>query len=1140
VKERTALPSARFRSGVRKLLLDARVALHPSQFDGFLNWVNHQIEAQLADFTHLPIGYEELRGVFTEAPLATLERELLWITARIRADSARLNAFRSEAEKVERLVFTGQFEDAIGALQLIERAFGTTLWSVQLRIALEHQAGGLERQKRYTAEVRGVYRRGLLGFVAYHTSVRNEDRTTLAKFLDDIKARIDKHQYYEPFVKTYVRYRLAGEWPASEFGLADILRVEQSHSSIDIFETFVAVAQEIARREDFLEIRSVLAKCLRSLTAIADFRLAKAALVLDGCDTHRALTCRNTEISDALFRSDARLSARVARRTLRSPIGIDPWQFIYAGLAFAHATRPRARELRRPQDISQLIARTLSRCDALDDPFAQLGKLATNLRGLPTAAGLLDLIPLLRRSRPDDPWRPWLVGMNSPTVGVEDLVPNTVSSDLNIQAAKGRSVGPTEAAWRCFHGVKHDPTDVSQAALTLFTTAGLLREGQYQQVVDTLGTQDANWEPEPLRSMAALMLLHAYFCLGDRQNVITLIADEGTRNESNRRLLPVLPALEHYAWSDYKAVSAPLAAPIALHLLWTANENSTTASSLRFATGTVFRTSGVARPSKLFDLADIFPRHQLVYFLRAVCVPHILDVSRVLKGSREVVEERQAICAALRDLDPANADDYESEVLSISNQLARDEGQWIVDRTRIYVDTDALSRWAAKELSEDYARYRDLLGVDVGTSQNFDDVLKELAMTVPSQRSTFTPENEADAVLVSILRRIGEEFLNNPSFGFDFYLSKRIRHQSFIGLIRGPLEFARLITTRESESGGYHRNEFWLEKFAFGSTEAKEALNDAFAKFAANFDETLIAAKDTKFHVQSQERPDGLLYLDLSTQLITLARAIVRMDATLPDFINTTVALLWAALEPSLAKARCFISENLKTKITVGFDELRATVRKLAEQNPAFLEFDMEIGRCSTEVQHALDDVATWFSHADIEAHKRFFKLDQIVNIAIDSALKCQRAFEPDICCEVDSDLEMSATSLVFVHDTLFVALDNVRAHSGFKEPKINVHVQANTEDGTLTIGVRSDAKAQNRAKQDEELRRIRQIIDAGNFGRHTRREGGSGFLKLAAVVRQSAKGRIDFGFTDAGQFQLTVTYSLLIQERDQQEENRE
>lgn len=1140
VKDHTTRPSDRFRSGLRDLLLDTRGAIHPSQFDAFLNWVDHQMAVQVPDIAEMAVGYDDLRGVYTDAPIVSLERELLWITARIKADAARFNDFRSGAEEVERLVFIGKFEDAIEALKLMELAFGVSLWSVQLRIALEHQAGGLEQQKRYTAEVRGVYKRGLLSFIAYHTSVRNEDRTTLTKFCDDIKARIERHQYYKPFVKNYARYRLAGEWPASESGLADILRVEQSHSSIDIYETFVAVAQEVTRGEGFHKIRKVLVECLRNLTAITDFRLAKIALLISENDAPIVLSPRCTEISDALFLSDARLAAQISRRTVKAPQCIDIWQFIYSGLAFAHATRPREREFRRPNDISRLIGRVLCRCNVSDDSFGLLGKLGINLRGLPAAAGLIDLLPLLHRSRADDSWRPWLISMNSPVIGVEDLVPNTASTNLTIQTKASRSLGPTEAAWLSFQGLECALKNVSHAALTLCTAAGLLRKKQCQQVVELISTQHTSFGSEPLRSMAASMLLNAYFCLGDRQNVITLIADEGARSEANRRLLPVLPTLEHYTWSDYKAVLAPLTAPIALHLLWSINEDREIASRLRYATGAFFRNHEVTRPSKLIEIADVYQHHQLVYFLKEVCVPHILDGSRILKNSREVMEERQAVCAALRELDHDNANYYQNEVISISNQLALDEGQWIVDRTRVYVDTEALSRWAVRELSEDYARYRDLLGVNVGTTQKFDDVLKEIATATPSQRSTFTPENEADAVLFGMLHRLRDEFLYNPTFGFDFYLSNRVRHHSFIGLIRSPLESVHLITTRQSESGGYHRNEFWLEKFSYRNSEAKENLNEAFAKFAANFDNTLTVVKES-FYVHSLERPGGLLFLELTPQLVTIVRAIDQMDTTLPDFINTAIAVLWAAIEPSLAKVRYFISEDLKTKITDGFNELRATVRKCAEQGPALLEFDIESGNCSAEVQQKLDDAAKWFSYADLEAHKRLFKLDQIVNISIDSALKCQRAFDPDIERNVEGDIEMQASNLVFVHDVLFVALDNVRAHSEFKKPKVNVNVQANTENGTLTIKVQSDAKVQSRVKHDDELRRIRHLIESGNFGPHTRREGGSGLLKLAAVVlRQSSKGRIDFGFIENSQFQLTVTYSMIVLTPEQQEGNSE
>lgn len=1132
-KDRRTRPASRLRSALNDLLLSIRVELHPSDFSEFLQWTNHFIETQLPDLIATPIGYDELSGVFVKAPVADVESELLWMSARINVNAERISMFRRTVEAMERLVFGGRIEEAIECLQTIVDAFGSSLWAVQLRIALEQQAGGLERQKRYVAEVRRAHKQGLLGFVAYHTSVLNEERTTLNKYLDELGSRIARHQHYSKFVKTYAHYRLAAEWPTSEAGLADVLRVEQNHTLIDVYETFVSTCQEILRREHFANLRGLVSRCVTNLTTIADFRLTKIAMALGVASSYAPLQRRSTEISDFLFDSQPGKAARASRRILSSLNVIDPWQLIYAGSAFAHFANSPTHTPRRPKDLARLVGLVMGPSDPEDDSLAQLNKLAMNFRELPTAAGILDFLKQLKRSYADAPWSPWLIGMNSSTTGIEDMWPNTDSFRLLDSDSRSSEAGPTENTWKSFHYPQGCQESAALIGSFVFAAAGKLNRGQLQEAVDAL--ENSHGLKDPLKSISARLLIHAHFSLGHRQKVIALIADEGTKSKTHRQLTPIRAAIGGYTWPDYKPISSTLAPSIALHLLWSDKESDAVASLLRFAVSTFLRLSGARQPSKLFDRAHDYTRRELLYFLRRVCIPNIIDVSRALRGSREVMEERQAVCAALRLLDPANTSSYAAEVASISNQMALEEGQWIVDRTRIHVDTEALSRWATRELAEDFARYRDLSVLDVNVAQKFDDILKEILSGSPSQHATFTPEGEADTVLISILHRLSEEFLSNAIFGLDFYLSKRIRHQSFIGLIRGPLEFSHLITTRNSESGDYHRNDYWLDKFSRCSMSSLHALDTAFRRCAAKFDETLISAKDSNFHIRSDDHPSGLLSLDFTPQFYALARTVSHIDSNITDFVNTVVALLWGALEPSLSRTRRFIASDLKTTIASTFDELRAAVRSHAEDDPAFLEFDMEVGRKSTEVQRALDEAASWFTRADIEMHRRRFRLDQVVKIATDSALKCQRSFEPEISSTVESgDLQMVASALVFVHDVLFVALDNVRAHSGLPNPRIELCVKPNIDEGTLTVDVRSKTKVHNRSEKDKELQEIRDLIKSGTFERRTRKEGRSGFLKLGAVVSQSTKGRISFGFNEVSEFYLTVVYSMIVQPSDQ------
>src|SRR5690606_2720128 len=216
----------------------------------------------------------------------------------------------------------------------------------------------------------------------------------------------------------------------------------------------------------------------------------------------------------------------------------------------------------------------------------------------------------------------------------------------------------------------------------------------------------------PLHSLLANLLLHALGAAGERSAAIETIADAGTLRPGQRDQLPILATLGGADWPDFQEATSPLAAPIALHFLWLANEKDITRSQLRFATKMALAACGVDRPSCLAGSGADLPKHQLVYFLAEVCRPDVLDILRAIKSTRGVLEERQSILTVLRELDPAGAHRYSDELLGVAQDLTMVEGQWIVDHTRIHVDLAALRRWADRELTEDFERHQDLVGVD--------------------------------------------------------------------------------------------------------------------------------------------------------------------------------------------------------------------------------------------------------------------------------------------------------------------------------------------------------------------------------------------------------------------------------------------
>ncbi|MEA5672244.1 hypothetical protein VA602_12930 [Pseudomonas sp. MH2] len=1103
-----------FRRGYRDLMLEARAVLHTSSFSKYLQWCGFHIANQLPELKRYPTGYDELQGVSWKDSKVSLEREILWIAARINQDHATVNHFRVYAEKIEQFVLSGDHANAITLLKELESIHGASFWSVQLRIALEGIVGGLEGQKRYTSEVRSVYKSGLLNFIAYNTSVRNEDRVSIQKYTEDIQRRITDHSRYEDSVKSYMRHRLLNIWPAKIEEIADVLRVEQSHSLIDIYETFVSLVQHSTTSDTNKELRSTVIAALDQTLIVNDFRLSKACLSF-GLAVNSSFPLRQTKTADALALGNsysAIKSALLPKDLLRRKA--DAWEYIYSGVALSFGSKNIKGE--NLSDASHLIASVLRQDQNSSAAYSRLLKVTTNFSGLPFASAIRSFVGLLYRSFPAQEWRPETISLNCPSIGAEDKV----DFDLKLDQS------PSNILWGLLRNPNQDFGNLDGDAVKLFRCCGLLKSEDLEPVLHDIESLRES-KPRLLPALTIPLYLHALHESGLRQAIIELIADECSREKCRIDLLPIASTLGSYSTDEYNRCSALLAPSIALHVLWEITEKNTTASHLRFKLGQVIRRKDVQEPAKLIDIMEktALPIHQLVYFLKHVCTCSWVDQVRVVKTTSEILNQRQNTCSVLRSLDPEREDDYTDEIMEISNRQLMSDGQWIVDRTRVQVDIGALTRWATRELSEEFYRYRDL--AKVVTPAEYDELMRDIL--IENQISTqFSEFDEADTVLYSLLVRIGHEFLNNSLFGLDYYLSKRIRHQSFVGLIRGPLELQNLITNKEKSGADYNINEELLEKFSDCPKDTLSKLSNTIERFSDSFDTAIIETKNKVIQIRSKDNPHGLISFELGPQIVPIAR-VVLSDADTETFIKGAVGIMWALLDRSLGEVREYISGELKSRVTVIFDEFRASLKSLVEGRSEYPEVDRTIGECSVAVQLALDDASSWFCRtSDKDSLKRTFDTDQAVRISIEAAKKCLRGFEPNISVITSSsDVAVLPSTLVFIHDVIFVSLDNARVHSGLKNPNIHVSVDPDLGNESFVIKIRCSAKSSTRIESEKKLSEIRENIERGEYHSKTKTEGGSGLYKIAAVVKQSTKGHFTFGFND-DEFEITVAYHFM------------
>ena len=160
-----------------------------------------------------------------------------------------------------------------------------------------------------------------------------------------------------------------------------------------------------------------------------------------------------------------------------------------------------------------------------------------------------------------------------------------------------------------------------------------------------------------------------------------------------------------------KTFAGSLSIPFILHLHVT--RFADTHSSIRnYAYEDLLAAYGLHRPSELKVHVNKFDRRLLVYYLRYICIPEIMQVSSAFSSSRQLEDERVSVCALLAEIDEVNAKEYEAEIRELTRLQAIKGGVRHLERSKIFVDLNAIRRWADSNIKEDFNRCHSLLALN--------------------------------------------------------------------------------------------------------------------------------------------------------------------------------------------------------------------------------------------------------------------------------------------------------------------------------------------------------------------------------------------------------------------------------------------
>ncbi len=1084
-----------FQASRKATFLEARAQLESAEFERYLRWAEQQLAGQIPSaIAEQPARLSALSRL-ENAPHLPLEKELAWVTARLSLSIDSLAEFRQLAEGAEVAYWSQDLRGLMRRSLAMRRRFGQSVWLVEANIACRQQFAGLEHQKRYAARTRRRAGKGALGFLAYYFSVRNEPGTTTSRFNNDLTTLL-REDGLKPGARTYLAYKLLGDSEDGPDELSTILRVEQSTTDIDLYETLVYVLQKLAQRS--LPASPAIAAAARvaidKLSGTSDGRLAQLRPFFTAMD---AIPSSANNALDALLSGDLKKTLRLALRALSK----EPARFSSALLA-AYALS--ARQNRRPPASGLWIGLVdrMASLFAKDSSFGHsqndLSKFVANNRFLVASGAISSVLwseteafshslvaPYRRRALFRSDFEP-LDAIFDPSL-------SAMTYDANSSQGKlVRSIVDETAM----------PKGIHPTIRTFLQAAALLMKEQTAETLLLL--KDFVPREGSIDLAIAQLRLRALISEGMTGDAVRLCAILSVTWPRVQSVLPLDQLLGGLSWFELEPLANDISLPIVLDLYWRAKKDSDSATLRRFAFEEFMARAGVTLPS---DIAMPDRHKELVYFLRNVCVPTVMDMYVGFESTRAISDERVRICSALRTLDEHHRADYDLEIFEITSRNEVQDGLSLVNRSRVHVDTDAIAEWAVAELGEYFRRYMDLANVSKSSAEDKDIISKPSSSQQPSDIFA-VPESEQNSILLTLMYLLAERFLFDPNHGLDSYLSRRVRHGSIVNYLRGPVEKAGLITQRDASTKRYQPNETWPSRVALPQA-TRQLVQRQFDQFSEAFDAIALNLKDRFLHVRSNEHRHGLISMPISPASIRVLARHLTDDPAFDGFLRGSFAVFWAQLDQSLTAVRAHLSGPTKAEIAQTFDVLRAGLAPLlATDATLFAELSMAIGNASADVHRQLDIITQWFNRGTLEHYLNEFTAEQAMRIAVASALNANTGFQPTIANKFTLAEKVTAESLVNLTECVWVIIENARTHSGIRSPEIEISGETAGADTVRFRIVTQCAQGTKTSQVEGELDLLRAKIAAGEIDEAQRREGKSGLMKVASVARS-----ISFGF---------------------------
>jgi len=1067
-----------------------------------------------------------------------IEAELRWTAATVLHYSQVLREFVAAKRSFELDLLHARYEDASQALSQIESRFGKSIWGIEVAFLLEQYRGGLEANRDMLLRYQGDDIPGWIQIFAHFFSQRVEDSIPSSEYDEVCGASFgdDPDGVETQHLRSYLRFRLNFHRFTALDNLPYVLHLEESHSLIDRYLTFVRVTQRLlsegtaAVGSELSGVLSAVAGKLNdpALSLLCTF-LRPDALEVSNFSTVVQGALHSYTVGDYSTVREVCLTALQQHPDRHELYELASKSSLRSGLALENPFPSDT----TPHQILLHTHRVISRARSTQESLEQLLRLSYQLDSFPIGIQLFAFV----RQHSDDrsPLRNDRLASFSASAATPRL--SMAYGDPQLATRFLTRLGelyPSNAAvllfsstWQSISAASYSapPVAIPPARLckyrafileTLGDHAGALkayRELHAQTGEDALLTADSTTG----QYRCCLRLGHAFECA-------TILADAAVRNPQLVSSTTVREVLELYKHSREQHWLKNIAWPI---LFCAANREGYLASSAEYLHDVLddFLTAwGVSRPTELRSGADTFQPDSLIYMLRYLCIPEVLDSSIWYDSQDDLEHERMEICEWLSGLDESSREAYSNEIAELTKAATMRELTHTVDRSKVHVGVEEIKAALGQS-------FRDRVNRCIVFTQLKRKELRQ-SLELLGFKELF---KDTDIVLIdsgfrqfaSIFGELKQRFISSNEYGLDSSLSQRIRHGTLSGETRSSFEAYHLVTQKDA-TGEYVENRYWLNRLSIESAEVRSAVRDTFAELSKTIDGTVSEVRNTWIQIKGPANYErGMFDYDFDdVQLHWLYQPVEEL-ADFDSFIEFAFDCLWQRTETNLASVRTAIQDQLRARFTDALDLCQRRLDELLNPEQR-AEFRSAVTNCKTQLGYCLGGIAEWF-HVDRGQRMPDFRVGVLVDALLHVVARCSGPCKLNVRRQIAGSGTLQGKYFRALWDLMFILLDNIVKHSRLDEASVHLNIQQ--QGNRLAVEVLNDlGQSVDRDVLRERVSLLQTPDDTTLDQGILRREGGTGFYKLRKIMKYDVGCR-DYELTlevkQDGRFSVRLAMTL-------------